>query len=77
MTGKILELFVFNEVLTIVGRYISILAGSFIGVHPLLVLSLPHLPGLKWILLFPFLFLELISKLSPSGHGKGTSSSLS
>ena len=46
MTGKTLELFVFDEVLAIIGRYISILAGSLIGVHPLLVLSLPHLPGL-------------------------------
>lgn len=77
MTRKILKLFVFDEVLSIICRHISILAGSFVRVHSLFVLSLPHLPGLKWILLFSFLFLEFISKLRPSGHGKGAASSLS
>ena len=77
MACKILKLFVFDQVLSIICRHISILAGSFVRVHPLFVLSLPHLPGLKRILLFPFLFLEFISELCPSGHGKGAASSLS
>ena len=77
MAGKILKLFVFDQVLSIICRNISILAGSFVQVHPLFILSLPHLPGLKRILLFPFLFLEFISELCPSGHGKGAASSLS